>query len=264
MDHSYIEEQNIVARYEMGKLASIDRARFEEHLVDCPQCQEQLTATEDFRSGLKTVAAGEAIQSHRLADGFFGAWRPVSIGWRPALVGLAALMVLIALPGALLIKDMREVRSEVDQARRQYNEERQARVELERRLNNVEQENQAGGNRFPVVASVFTLATVRSGYSHGSEPVNQLTIPRLRQLIVLSMDISDDPRSRSYRAVLSEAGGKVLWEESSLIPAGNTLAIAVPNQMFRDSDYLLTLEGSSSDGRIVIRRTYPLRIRFSR
>jgi len=261
MDHSYIEERNIVARYEMGKLSSTDRERFEEHLVDCPECQELLTVTEDFRSGLKTVTAEEATQSRHLAG---GTWLSVSLGWRPALVALAALVLLSALPGAILIKHVRGLRSQLDQARRQYTEERQARAEMERRLNKLEQGDQGGGNTFPAIASIFPLAAVRGDYSPGSEPVNQLTIPRIPQLIVLSLDIRDDPRSRSYKAILSEAGGKVLWVQSSLIPAGNTLAIALPHQMFSQKDYLLNAEGSASDGRVVVRHTYPLRISFSR
>jgi hypothetical protein len=264
MDHSYIEEQNIVARYEMGKLSSADRERFEEHLVDCPECQELLTVTEDFRSGLRTVTAEEATQSRHLAGDFSNRWLSVSLGRRPALVALAALVLLSALPGALLIKHVRGLRSQLNQARQQYTEERQARAEMERRLNNLEQGAQRGGNMFPAIASVFPLAAVRGDYSPGSEPVNQLTIPRIPQLIVLSLDIRDDPQSRTYKATLSEAGGKVLWVQSSLIPAGNTLAIALPQQMFSQNDYLLNVEGSASDGRVVVRHTYPMRIGFSR
>lgn len=58
--HPYIEEHQVVARYEMGKLVGAERADFEEHLVDCPECQEQLATTRDFRQALRTAIAQDA------------------------------------------------------------------------------------------------------------------------------------------------------------------------------------------------------------
>jgi anti-sigma factor RsiW len=57
MDHSYIAEHNIAARYVLGALSPAESAQFEEHFVDCPQCQAEIEDTRNFREGLKALTS---------------------------------------------------------------------------------------------------------------------------------------------------------------------------------------------------------------
>jgi anti-sigma factor RsiW len=65
MVHQYIEEQNITERYLMRKLSTEERTRFEEHLIDCPECLGRLETTEDLRSSLKSLTVQEAVRHAR-------------------------------------------------------------------------------------------------------------------------------------------------------------------------------------------------------
>src|SRR5262245_27475755 len=57
MDHHYIAEHNLTDRYALGKLSADAQYQFEEHLIDCRECQADLETIEDFRAALKKVAA---------------------------------------------------------------------------------------------------------------------------------------------------------------------------------------------------------------
>src|SRR5882762_8203523 len=101
MDHGYIEEHQIVSQYAMGKLDPADRVEFEEHLVDCPQCLNELELTDDFRHTLRrvvaeneTVAAAQRTVAPWLFG--FGGRRQTAILTAGALV-LAGFTVLIFL-----------------------------------------------------------------------------------------------------------------------------------------------------------------------
>jgi Putative zinc-finger len=269
MDHSYIEEQNIIARYEMGKLSPADRERFEEHFVDCPECQEQLAAAEGFRQGLKTVLAQDAIRSPLAIR--FSRFDSLA-SWRVALLGVAACIVLAAIPATLLLRDMRQMHRQLGLAeiarqewQRRFTEERQARADLEQRLHEIERQVQDNSAKLPVVASIFPLNTVRSPDDSASEPVNKITVPRSLQWVVFSLDLDDGQSRRSYRVALSDSGGRVLWKQDHVTPASaNTVGIGMPSSLFHEGDYRLTLEGLSSEGHAVLSRTYPFRIRLAK
>ena len=271
MDHSYIEEHNIIARYEMGKLSSTDRARFEEHFVDCADCQEQLAAAEDFRQGLRTVVAEDAAAARLQPKSSWFAWLAPG-GWRLALIGATALMIAL-LPTIVLLRVMRQIEGELGRTKtaeetwqRRYAEEQQARVGLEQRLQEVEQqvhENSAATAKLPVVASIFPLNLVRSGEPIGS--ANNLTMPRTLQWVIFSLDLEDGPRSRSYGVALSDADGRVVWKQDHLTPGKvNTLGIGVPSNLLREGDYVLTLKGVSTQGGSAVSRTYSFRIKLAK
>src|SRR5260370_16703235 len=112
MDHSYIDEHNIIAGYGMGKLSSEECVSFEEHFVDCPQCQEQLETTQDFKQALKTVTAEDAVKPQSVT----GSGWLAGFSWRPALVAVAACAVIFAVPSFFLIKELRLAHAELTQA----------------------------------------------------------------------------------------------------------------------------------------------------
>jgi hypothetical protein len=271
MDHSYIEAHNIIAQYEMGKLSSTDRALFEEHFVDCADCQEQLGAAEDFRQGLKTAVAEDAAAARLQPKSSWFAWLAPG-GWRPALLGATAIVIGL-LPTIVLLRVMRQVEGELGRTKtaeetwqRRYAEEQHARVGLEQRLHEVEtqvQQNSDAAARVPVVASIFPLNVVRSGDTNGV--ADNLKIPRALQWVVFSLDLEDGPRSRSYDVALSDADSRVVWKQDHLAPGKvNTLGIGVPSELLREGDYVLTLKGFSSQGGAAISRTYSFHIKLAK
>src|SRR5437879_6393957 len=101
MDHPYIQEHQIISLYLMGKMAPAERVDFEEHLVGCRQCLDELELTDDFRQTLRHVVAengGRATAPRVLTTWLsaFGARRPTSLltATALALAGFAALFFL--------------------------------------------------------------------------------------------------------------------------------------------------------------------------
>jgi hypothetical protein len=289
MDHSYIEEFNIADLYLLGKLPTEERARFEEHFVDCPKCLDLLETTESFRGGLQTVAAEEAARSSAYVQaGLLARLARLSRG-RRALLLASAVLLLVALPAFLLVMETRRVRGELEQAksasadwRRQYEEQQQAaqrlRQEAERRsaeqrqrleaeLERVRQESARLADeakrpgRLYSIASVFTLNSVRSADPIQSAPVNQIVISRSSQLIVLSPELESDPEIQSYRAAITTADNRLIWrgDKLQLNPKG-AIELGFSARLFKAGDYLLALEGLSRQGRYVTIAKYPFRV----
>lgn len=113
-DNSHADD-DLLERYSMGRLAGAELDRFEEHLLLCPQCQDNLAATDAHVQGMRSASAewqrqhGPAARSRKLSDlpltarvlglAALGLFLAVGIPWRlqhrpnglPALVTLEAL-----------------------------------------------------------------------------------------------------------------------------------------------------------------------------
>lgn len=239
MDHFYIEEHNIVARYEMGKLSSESRADFEEHLVDCRQCQEQLAATEDFRQGLKTVAA-EDIVRQPVVTSASSVWMS-SAGRRLTVATFAACVLLIAASGLLLVRE-RRISDQLSQTRltaadwqHRYENGVQVTAELQKRINEAEQK---GSTVSFASARPFPLSTVRGGDQSGS--VNWVMIAKGPQWVFLAPDVEEE-YAAGYRATLLDSDGHILWEENHPT-SSKKVEVGVPPGILRQGKYVLAVE----------------------
>jgi Putative zinc-finger len=294
MEHSYIEEQNIADRYLSGKLSPEERVRFEEHFIDCARCLDRLEPTDDLRTGLKTIAAEEALQAR--ADlqlgvvgmvGLLAGLARMSRARRAAL--LAGLILAIALPMALLIREGRSARRELAQAnqtsselQRKYEEgERAARA----RVNEIEsRERQSSAQRDLLAAQlereraerlrltenkagslqpdipVFALSLARSSETDLSQPVNRITLSPSSKSIILLLELDPNPDLQSYRAAISTADGRSIWSRSGLKPSSpDALALSLNSRLLKPDNYLLTLEGLTAQGRYVSIAKYAFR-----
>ena len=258
MDHHYIEGHNIPDRYLQGTLSAAERTRFEEHLIDCPECLDRLETTEDFRRSLRTVAAEyPAIPRVDARPEPRTWWTGVTV-WRQALLA-AAMLLLIALPSALLIVQAGRSRRHVDEARlsaadwqRRYEESEQAARKAEKELLAERQARvTAEGTRQALLqaAPVFDLNTVRSG--GGSAAATRLSIPGSARWVVLKLEMEPDPEHRSYRATLFTSDQRVICRASELIAVNDALAVTCDASVFQRGEYRLTLEGLTRDGRYV-------------
>jgi hypothetical protein len=291
MDHSYIEEFNVADRYLLGKLPAEERARFEEHFVDCPKCLDLLETTESFRGGLQTVAAEEAARSSVYVQaGLLAHLARLSRG-RQAIL-LAGAVLLVALPAVLFVVETRRVRGELEQVKlasaelqRQYEVNQQSarrlaeeaqeaewksaeqRQRLEAELERERQERARLADeakrpgRLYSIASVFSLNSVRSADPTQFAPVNQIFIPQSSQLIVLSPELEPDPEFQSYRAAITTADDRLIWrmDKLQLNPKGE-IELGFSARLFKAGDYLLALEGINRQGRYVAIAKYPFRV----
>jgi Putative zinc-finger len=284
MDHHYIEEHNVPDRYLLGKLPAEERARFEEHFIDCRECLDRLETTEEFRGALRTVAAEDATRGYAQAGLLarimsirrFGRVR------RAALI-LGAILLLAALPAALWIRSRGERgRFETPSAelQRQYEESQQRAKRLEQELQVLQRqsteqrhqlETQLEGERqerarlanelekfkMPQAAPpVFILSLARSGGA--GQPVNRIALPRSAPRIILSPELEPDPDLRSYRATLQTADNRRVWSASNLrLNSKDELNLSINISLFKSGDYLLIIEGLTREGRYVSVAKYP-------
>jgi methionine-rich copper-binding protein CopC len=245
MTHDEIAERNIAERYLMGKLSTDETARFEEHFVDCPACLDSLEATERFRTALKPVA-GESAGPAILPAG--------PKAWPRSAWLVAAAMVLAA--GVSLVLVMRDVtmRRELEQTRiasldwqHSYERERSAAEALQRPT--------------PEFGSTFYLNTTRGRDSDTSDPVNRVTLPSEPHRVVLSLEGELDAGFQSLRASLKDSAGRDVWQQSGIRATPHeTLSLILPSGILHSGDYVLTLEGASSDGRYLPAGRYRFRV----
>jgi Putative zinc-finger len=296
MEHSYIEERNIAERYLSGKLTPEERMRFEEHFLDCTQCLDRLEPTEDLRTGLKAIAAEEALQAR--ADlqvgvvGMVGLLAGVArLSRARRAASLAGLILAIALPMALLIREERSARRELAQAnqtsselQRKYEEREQAARALENEIESRERQSSAQrellaaqlereraersrlANEVSKAAGlqsdipIFALSLARGGEADLSQPVNRITLSPSSQSIIILLELDPNPDLQSYRASISTADGRSIWSRNGLKPSSqDALALSIKSSLLRPNNYLLTLEGLTAEGRYVSVAKYTFR-----
>lgn len=294
MEHSYIKDHHIADRYLSGKLSADERMRFEEHFVDCAECHDRLWTADNFRAGLRIVAAEEAMRfraSLRVNQAGVLA-RVVWLIRRRQAPLLAVLILLTALPMALLIQEWRSARRDLAQAtqassewRRKYEEGEQAARDLAKEMRTRERESssqreqlaarlelrrKAADSPFPPSrkaeeyqseAPVFALSVVRGDSSDLTQPVNRIALAPSPKWMILLLELEPDSDLRSYRGAISTADGRGVWTKNGLKPnSRNELALSFNSNLFKPGDYLLTLEGlTAQDGRAPI-ATYAFRV----
>jgi hypothetical protein len=238
MDHAYIQEHQIVFRYSVGKLEATDRVEFEDHLVDCPQCMDELDLTDDFRYSLRSAASQSESQIPGNARSAVG-WH-IGFQRRGIAVLAVASLIVVSFVSVFFVRQNRLLQGDLDLARidrqtweRQYNDEHRARTDAESHL----LDTQAGA------APLFTLNLTRSANLNGRAPSNAISIPRETKSIVLSMEWQNDSDFQSYRATLSDAAGNRVWGVDRIVPPSGTLALIVPASVIRAGDYVLVIEG---------------------
>jgi len=283
MKHSYIEEHNIADHYLSGKLSTEERMRFEEHFADCTQCLDRLEMTDDLRAGLKTIATEEALRARAdlcvAVGGLVVRGARLSRARRTAL--LMGVILAIALPVALLTLEWRSARRELAQAKqasselqRKYEEREQAASDMTNEIQY--RERQSSAQRDMLAAQlereqvesarlanelkkasgsqaeipVFALSFTRSDGIDSSQPVNRITLSPSSQSIFLLLELEPDPDLHYYRASLSTADGQNIWSRGGLRPSSeDTLALSCNTNLLKPNNYLLTLEGLTTQGR---------------
>jgi len=240
MDHAYIEEQQIIAHYAIGKLAPAERLEFEEHLAGCRECQDEFELTDDFRGALRQSVLTRVPAS--TAPVWFGARQ---------IAALSAAVLLVAACGLVVFfNQQRSFEGERRGWERRYASAQQARESAEAQLR---------AALSPGAAPQFTLNLSR-GADAAAEPPNVVSIAPSTKSVVLSPEWQSPSEFHLYRAILTDAAGRSVWAEDAIPPPhSGALAITLSANLLPPGKYLLTLEGSSA-GRYSIVGRYGFRV----
>jgi hypothetical protein len=279
MEHSYIEEHNIADRYLLDKLSAQERMRFEEHFKSCVQCLDRLEIIDGLRLGLRTVAAKEVWRSRAYVEGGLLAWiMRLSRASQKAL--LAGVILLITSLAGLVILEWSSARRDLAQKtqaaaewRRKYEENVQAASDLMKEMQTRDwlasqpESEREDRSRLPkkiekvmpsqTVVPVFALSVMRNAGSDLTQPINLIKPSPNSKLIVLLLELGPDLDLQSYRGAISTVDGRNIWRESNLKPGtDNTLALSFNSSLFKSGNYLLTLEGVTTQKRYVLTAKY--------
>jgi predicted Holliday junction resolvase-like endonuclease len=279
MEHWYIEEYNIIDRYLMRKLSDEDLVRFETHFLDCGQCLKEMEMTERLRALLRRATAEEVLRSHSNAQ-----VEPFARVARRARVRqmayLSCFMLLILLPMLWLALKWRSAHQDLARANETISErqlksaereqtltqemqarERQWLVQRDQLVVQIENErkkhrrlaseiNKVAGLRSAL--PIFVLSPARSRASGLSSPVNRIILSSPSESVILMLEFEPDLDIQSYRATLLTADKRSVWRESQLkLGSKGTIALGFNGSLLKPNQYLLTLEGLTSQAHYV-------------
>jgi len=267
MDHEQIAEHNVVERYVLGRLTSEEEERFEEHLLECPECRLQIEREEDFQDSLHTVAAQEAVRATARAGVIAGtiAW----LGRRSALRGwlLAATLLLLASLPLWLLRARSRLQGEIGQLQTALarppaapapapaapiprcdpaaQEKLLAELAAQKDANSRLSEQLARLSRPQINVPIFSL-----GFLRGDDgTANRVALGKEPRWIVLSVELPPET-AKSYRATLNAAGGRTVWEGEGLTPnADGTVTVSLYSGKLEPGPHRLRLTGVDAQGR---------------
>jgi hypothetical protein len=244
MDHQYIEEHHIADRYLMRQLSAEERARFEEHFVDCAECLDRVALAEIFRESLERSAAdppappvsdeaekpgGAMLVPHGPVLEFArvpGSGPLRYKAWQYAALFAVSAILIAGLPTLLLLRQVSQFREQTAAYANSYSAEHQ-RVAALRRQNST-LDAKLDGQAVPV----FNL---QEGVP------NRVAIPEQAESLLLLPLRGPDASPQLYRAVIRAAGGQVVSEQFYLA-RGAGFGIVVRSSLLAPGNYSLALE----------------------
>jgi Putative zinc-finger len=220
MEHLRIEEHKLIDRYVRGTMPAAERAEFEDHFVDCAECQEQIEIAKSFRQGVRESIAESAVgwsgsEQARERERHRSGWRWTAIA--------ACVCLLIALASSTVFLTQRQ----------------RARTELASvRSESVQQ--WLSLKRTPVVLG---LSLSRDGAVQ-----REITVPSEPRWVVFLAEIDATPFSR-YRASVTDSRGQEIWMQDDIQPnSPDSISVAIPSDALRPGSYTLVMSGAQPDG----------------
>ncbi len=240
MDHSYIEENQVVDRYLMKQLPAGEAVRFEDHYVSCQQCLDQLELAEKLQRGFKRAVAGDAARVAAARRLGVLAWLARRLRSPQAGVLVAALLVVAVVPSSLMFRDLRRAGRELDEANAavaELRQEQNARKGLADRLARV--------LRPQINTGLFSFSPERGGPLGDSDPSHIVRLAADPEWIVLSLEL-DRIEHDNYRVTLSRDDQEV-WQRDGLTPNHlDSLALSLHSTWLLAGDYLAQVEATGS------------------
>ena len=237
MDHRHIEETHLVLRYVIGNLPSDECEQFEEHLIDCPQCIDQIEATERFRDAFRRVAAERLPHRRPKIVAWFHGRRVLLI---PAFAAFAAAVVIPVVLWLNARQNLAVTRMALADWRTRYERDYQPGTEP-----------RAGGEESRLVANaaVYRLVLNR-GATEPAAATNRVEVsPDEKGRIVLLLEWQATAEFQAYRARITNGGAEILWDgEGRRQSDPDYLALILPASVLAEGTHTLTLEGRTMRG----------------
>jgi hypothetical protein len=293
MNHNYIDQYDLVGRYLMGKLPTQESEQFEEHFVDCPVCIDQLKITRNFLQDLRTVTVRQVSQTEAYRPARRPWYFPQMLTGKPVALAACCLLIAAITGAALMFNQMRRLRSEVEQAKREslqweqrYEQERESaslsddkRQELEQltaRLHEIEEklldeQKQRANTATELVARmrpgsnmpILALTSVRAVNS--SEPVNGIALTRAPMGFTLLVSLDGEVKYERYVLTILNDRGKRIWRDTNSKPdSSNSFPRYFNSTFFRPGNYELIVEGVSGNSDLIPVGNYPFRVTKNR
>lgn len=274
MNHSEIQNEEIIERYVLNQLNDEERRAFQEHFFTCDDCFSQVQMTERFIGGVRHAAESGLIADHispRETARLSGRW----FRWmKPALViTMAATLVLCAVVAWLLlvrlpalrdeIAAQRRARDEIEQQKQrqidelnaQHQREQQSRPEREEAANTEntrhrdEQAQNAkssskrsAGEGSELLAKNVPFVTLQA--TRASEDINEIELPATAQRLALYIEIAPRAGAKSFRLeVFAASGGIVSSADNLRLNKQNAVVATLDARSFASGDYLVKLYG---------------------
>ncbi len=254
MEHAHLDEIDIAGRYVTGRLSTEERAEFEAHFVDCPECLDRIEAAEGLRSGFSVLAPGEqqgpstfrfARRSRRLV-------LPLALA--------ASIVLLLAVPIGMTVRA-------ANRANRALQAERAAAAHLQEKLGDAQAalrqerdtrsklgEQLARERRPQLKVPVFALIGTRGGEEE------TLKLPSVPQRIDLLLERETPPRYERYRVTLLSSDGKSRLQEEFLPTSREQLALGLHSSLLPPGRYVFQLDGITPTGSLKLVARHPVRV----
>jgi len=208
MQHSQIEEQNLIDRYVRGTMPAAERAEVEAHFVDCAECQEQLDIAKSLRQAIRESSAGWGNEQARQRERQASRWRWV------AIAACAGLLMALGTSAVLLLQRER------------------ARSEL------------AGARLGPELAPVvFGLSLSRNA----AEP-RDITLPGDSRWMIFLAEIDATRYLRYRASVIGSQGKEIWRQDGLQPNSPDSISVAIPSSALQPGTYALAVSGVQPDG----------------
>jgi hypothetical protein len=232
MDHRTIEDSDLVEAYVTGRLGASERADFEAHLVDCPDCLDRVESAQGLSAGLRALSpapvTAPAQQRRRRWSG--------TAGWAFA----ASVAALLALGWGVTERSRLEKAVEAERAARSAAEAR-ARDLAQHPPQEPPPPVAARPPPPPGPVPVLTLVATRGA---------ELPTLEVRQdgPVVLSVERESPPRFVRYQVQISREGGGAVLDGLFPPASRDALVLALDGSLLPAGTYALTLVGDSGSG----------------
>lgn len=242
MEHSFVEEHDVVARYIADRLPEDEVREFEAHYLDCPACLEELEVEEGLRAGLREIAmnppAAAAPRVHRTP--------------RARLVGMlaaAALVVLAAGSTIAYVRTNHQLAISRDQTRAmaaQY-QGALARADALERSQDLSARLAKPPTQVPpvIVVDLSELPTTRSANDRSPLPPT-VVIADPASVAAFTLRIDDTKPYSAFRATVENARGVAIWRSTPLHPASaSSVGLTIPATVLPPGSYRIVLEAAT-------------------
>ncbi len=225
MMHSRIEQEEIVERYARKLLTPEEQQAFEEHFFGCEECFLKLQEMERFLAGMRDAGERGVLKEEARAT-LAGRSR----WFLPALAAATCAALAGAVSGWMYLREIPQLRGELDQATKQLNIAKQERAELEQKV--------AADETAEANVPLVMLQTSRAG-----EGPATAVLPEGARHLVLWIEIGPS-RYHQFRLEVLSAQGKLLTSLEHLKPGPyGALAASLPTEQLPSGECRIKLTG---------------------